>query len=59
MDIEELVSPAIAADRLGVSRDTVLRWIRLGRLEALRMSRKVLRIKWPVALERLSSEASS
>jgi excisionase family DNA binding protein len=56
METERWVSPADAAERLGVSRETVLEWIRRGRLEAVRLSRKVLRIRWPAALERLATE---
>lgn len=53
MNKHEYVSPKVAADRLGISVDTVLRWVREGRLEALRCGPKFVRLPWEGTLEAL------
>lgn len=42
---KQMVSPADAAEMLSVDRDTVLRWIRAGKLPSVRLSRRIIRIR--------------
>lgn len=55
---KELVSPKVAARRLGVARGTVLRWIREGRIPAFRCGQRYIRLSWPQTLEALEREAA-
>jgi excisionase family DNA binding protein len=42
---KQMVSPAEAAAMWSVDRETILRWIRDGKLPAVRLSRRVIRIR--------------
>jgi excisionase family DNA binding protein len=44
-NVDEYVSPDELASRLGVNRDTVLRWVAAGTLPHLRPSRNTIRIR--------------
>ena len=46
------VTPKQAAEMTGFERNTILRWIKLGKLEANRISRKTIRVS-VASIERL------
>lgn len=55
----DLITPAETARRLGVATDTVRRWVREGRLDALRFGPKVTRLSWADVVRALHSQTAA
>jgi excisionase family DNA binding protein len=58
IDMESLLTPDEAASLLKMSKVTVLRWVKSGRLPASRLGRNVLRIRRD-SVERLLLESAA
>jgi excisionase family DNA binding protein len=56
--VGEFVSPDELASRLGVNRDTVLRWVAAGTLPHLRPSRNTIRIRLADAMAAFEAKAN-
>jgi excisionase family DNA binding protein len=56
--VDEFVSPDELASRLGVNRDTVLRWLAAGTLPHLRPSRNTIRIRLADAMAAFEAKAN-
>lgn len=52
-EADRLLSTRELADRLGVRTETVLRWTREGRIEAVRLSCRAFRYRLAAVLKRL------
>lgn len=52
-EAERLLTTRELADRLGVRTETVLRWTREGRIEAVRLSRRAFRYRLGAVIQRL------
>lgn len=59
MHTDQLLSPEAAAQRLGVSTNTFLRWLRDGRISSYRCGRKTIRVRWDEVLDALRSDEGS
>jgi excisionase family DNA binding protein len=54
-EAERLLTTRELADRLGVRTETVLRWTREGRIEAVRLSCRAFRYRLDAVLQRLGN----
>jgi excisionase family DNA binding protein len=50
MNDTRLLTPEAAAERLGISTTTLLRWLRAGHIAGYRCGRKTIRVSWPEVL---------